>query len=373
MREISALFFLLTILLTPCYGAKICGRATEQNDCSFYEQNFIQNPDNSGNRIEFFIKKPEGQGPFPVIFLLHGHQRDPSVGGVEFFKANVDSNFIQEGIAVVAISIPGFGNSGGNRDFSGPNSQKAIASVIDHCSKFHYIDAKRMGVYGISKGATLASMIPAHYPTLTLQILEAGRYDLTTYREDLPDYLEAIKTNITTETGGSESALKERSALYNTRYITGKTLLLAGEFDDRRTVPTTRQLHKKLSEEGKESEMVIYPNQLHILSAEKWQAIIPFVRKHLLDLHGIGIHCRAIGSAIQVDRIISGSAADLQGKLKIGDVVLCISPSNDDTEINALSLPISKFVQLVIGKKGSSIRLHVQHFDQTCEDIILTR
>lgn len=27
-----------------------------------------------GNEIEYFILKPKGDGPFPVIFLLHGYQ-----------------------------------------------------------------------------------------------------------------------------------------------------------------------------------------------------------------------------------------------------------------------------------------------------------
>lgn len=372
MKITFAILLLLCALASRSFTTEVTENSRLQDARHLLEQNFIPNPDSS-DRIEFFIKKPEGLGPFPALFLLHGHQRDPSIGGVEFFKQNVESHFVPEGIAVIAISIPGFGNSGGNRDFSGPSSQKAIASVIDHCSKLSYIDPKRMGVYGISKGATLASMVPLYYPGLVLQILEAGRYDLTNYSEELPEYLEGIKLNILNETGGSEKALKERSALYNTHCITSKTLLLAGEFDDRRTVPSTRQLHKKLTDEGKECEMVIYPNELHILTAEKWQAIIPFVRKYLLDVHGIGIHCRGIGSAIQIEKIISGSPAQLQGKLKIGDVVLRISPNKGDAEINTLGMPMSKFVQLVLGKKGTSVRLYVQHFDQTYEAIELSR
>ena len=131
------------------------------------EQGFITDPNQSSNQIEFFTMKPEGEGPFPVIFLLHGHQMEPTAGGQQFVDLNWLDYFAHEGIIAVAISIPGFGNSDGKRDFSGPNSQRAIADVLDHFSHLPFVDAKRMGVYGISKGATLASMVHAYYPLLS--------------------------------------------------------------------------------------------------------------------------------------------------------------------------------------------------------------
>ncbi len=55
-----------------------------------------------------------------------------SIGGKLFVDRKILDFFVNEGIVAVSISSPGFGNSQGNRDFSGPISQQAIKTVIHH-------------------------------------------------------------------------------------------------------------------------------------------------------------------------------------------------------------------------------------------------
>src|SRR5579863_9873751 len=82
------------------------------------EHSFIENPDEPHHKIEFFLQKPEGDGPFPVLFLIHGYQPLSSSGAKEFVDQNYLSKFVNEGIVTVAISVPGFGASEGSRDCS---------------------------------------------------------------------------------------------------------------------------------------------------------------------------------------------------------------------------------------------------------------
>ena len=71
-------------------------------------------------RIEYFIEKPKGNGPFPVIFMIHGYEpKENSIGGKMFEKMGYLSLFAENGIVGVSISVPGFGNSKGKRDFCG--------------------------------------------------------------------------------------------------------------------------------------------------------------------------------------------------------------------------------------------------------------
>ncbi len=338
------------------------------------EQRFIDNPCDTHHQIEVFTLKPRGTGPFPVVFLLHGHQPpDHSTGGKQLIELGYLHPFVREGVIAVAISIPGFGHSDGDRDFSGPNSQKVVAAVVDHFMQFPFVDPQKMGIYGISKGATLASMVHKYTPTLLLQILEAGWYDLTTCSSLMPDYLEKIKENIVIETGGSKDSLIERSAIYNTQHIHCKTLILLGEFDDRRTLPSSVALHDKLISEEKDSQLIIYPNELHCLSEDKWSAVISFVRKQFFGLYGIGINLSLIMPAIHVAKIHPNSPAALSKALHVGDVILRISPNNDEEEIDVLRMPIPQVAALILGKKGTAVRLHVQHFDKTHEDIVIER
>ena len=189
----------------------------------------------------------------------------------------------------------------------------------------------------------------------------------------MPDYLNKIKENIATETGGTAADLIERSAIYHTEHIHSKTLILLGEFDDRRTLPSSIALHEKLLAEKKDSRIKIYPNELHTLSTDKWGTIIPFLREHFFHLYGIGINVSLIMPAIQIAKIHPNSPAALSEKLHVGDIILGISPHNDDHEIDTLRMPAPQLVSLMLGKKGTTVRLHVQHFDKTYENIVIER
>jgi dienelactone hydrolase len=348
-----------------------------QADVSKYknvEQQKIANPQNKENEIEFFYLKPEGKGPFPIIFLLHGYQTpEKSIGGKQLLEYGYLERFANEGVVAVSISVPGNGNSTGKRDFGGLDSQKAIIAIIDHFKTQTFIDSSKIGIYGISRGAQLAGMVASQCPDISLQILESGFYDLISFCSDAPQYLEGIKNNLVEEGGNTLEALIERSPVYHADSMQAATLILQGEFDDRKQLPAAKMLHTKLINLGIESALKIFPGELHGLPAEKWDTITPFVRQHFLNLYGIGIKVSDPIPALQILKIHPGFSAFKSGKLKVGDVILRISPMNDDNEINALQMPMKEFVPLILGNKGTYVRLHVQHFDLSFEDIIIQR
>src|SRR4029077_17389637 len=92
------------------------------------KQEFIQDPERYA-QIEFYTLKPEGSGPFPVMFMLHGSQApEENVGGRQYVDLHWMENFTKMGIMAVSISQPGFGHSEGSRDWCGPASQTAVAT-----------------------------------------------------------------------------------------------------------------------------------------------------------------------------------------------------------------------------------------------------
>jgi hypothetical protein len=73
-----------------------------------FEKGIILNPDKKENEIEFFMLKPEGGGPFPIIFLLDGYQPpESSHGGKQLAEYGYLDRFAKEGIVAVSISAPG--------------------------------------------------------------------------------------------------------------------------------------------------------------------------------------------------------------------------------------------------------------------------
>lgn len=350
----------LLLFLSILFISNLSGAPLEVKQEIPVEKNFIIDPNHEGNRIEFLFSKPQGDGPFPVIFLIHGSQpKGRMIGGQQLVDLDYLGHFIKEGIVAVSISMPGYGNSDGVLDFAGPNSQKAVAAVISHFSQIPFVDPARMGIYGISKGAILASMIHSHYPTLAIQILEAGSYDFLSRRHQLPSYLDGIQQNMLREAGDSEEGLKNRSACYHTHPIQAKTLILHGGLDDRKGLSSAQTLHEKLLIERKSSVLKVFPNSTHVLPPVKWETIFPFVREHLLDLFGIGIKITQSNPAIQIIEIYPGFPADRSGKLRLGDAILRISPQNDHHEIEALEMTLQKLTTLLLGKKGTGIRLYV--------------
>ncbi|MCB1116861.1 MAG: prolyl oligopeptidase family serine peptidase, partial [Chlamydiia bacterium] len=217
----------------------------------------IPHPENGEKNIEFFLVRPQGDGPFPIIYLLHGYQYpENATGGKQLLDYGYHKFFIGNGTIVCSISTPGFGHSDGELDFCGPYSQKAVLGVIEYCKALDAVDSSRMGLYGISRGAILGSMVSTLTEDLSLQILEAGRYNAFDTFTALPSYLKGIRENLVAEGGSDEAALLARSAIFHTDKIKAKTLILHGEFDDRMGLDSARTLHHNLIERGICSELV---------------------------------------------------------------------------------------------------------------------
>lgn len=337
------------------------------------ERQVISHP-HKEDQIEFFILKPKKEGPFPIIFLLHGNQPvENSLGGEQLVDYGYLERFANVGIVAVSVSMPGYGKSTGHRDFGGIESQNTIIALIEYFKDLSFVDSSRMGIYGISRGAQLAGMVSSHYPNLSLQILESGFYDLVAFQTDIPNYLQDIKSNIISEGGNTLEALIERSPLYHVNNMKASTLILQGELDDRRQLPSAKKLHEQLLRKGIDSQLKLYRNELHSLPADKWDMIIPFVREQFFGIYGIGIKVSKAVPVMQILKIHPNSPASKVKKLKVGDAILSLSPMNDDTEISTLRMPNEKFISLVLGKKDSELRLRVQHFDLSIEDVVLKR
>lgn len=342
------------------------------SSCFSLEATFIPHPQNYNYQIEFFVSKPEGKGPFPVMFLLQPYQSDKNnIGGKEYVDNFTSQKFVNEGIIAVAISTPGFGHSDGERDYCGEFSQSAIIGVIDHFKKMEDVDLKKLGLYGISRGAILGSLVSAQVPDLNLQVLESGFYDLASTYHSSPEYIHHLLKNLIVEHADSDEGLKSRSIIFHAQDVKAKTLLLQGELDPLRGLPSALTFQRQLQEAHVPCELITYP-ALHQLPNEKWEVILLFIRKHFFNLYGIGINFESF-PILQVSKIHPSSPADKSGKLRIGDVILKVSPHNDSVEYDALKMPRSQFIRYLLGQKGSNVRLYVQHYDLSYETIVIER
>ena len=322
--------------------------------------------------VEFFYSVPQGKGPFPVIFLLHSYQPSiPGLGAQDLCILKYLEQFVEEGIVAVAISEPGFGNTGGERDCGGPFSQEIVNFVIDYFKAKPFVDKTKMGLYGISQGAILASMVSAQNDDIILQILDGGIYDLEESVMSLPNYLEGFRDYVKDQAEDNlERYYFERSAIYHTDRIKAHTLILHGKLDDRKALPSAEKLDSLLLN----STLVVYPHAAHdIVVDERWNDTLSFVKKHFLNLYDIGkvTFSRAIPASIVLK--IDGSIDIVSGKFLEGDAILKVSPLNNENEIDVLDITNEDLSKLLLGPKNTKIRFNVLHSNGLCEDVVIRR
>ncbi|WP_205944931.1 integrase core domain-containing protein [Pelagibius litoralis] len=120
--------------------------------------------------MELFIATPKGEGPWPAILFVHGHQVGGRPGARVFVKledrprlATTDegrlADMAKRGYVAAAVSMPGYGGSSGLPDFVGPRTQAAVERAIAHLWDLPSVDRNRIALYGVSRGAVTSAMV----------------------------------------------------------------------------------------------------------------------------------------------------------------------------------------------------------------------
>lgn len=155
----------------------------------------IPHPFDGNNRIEFFWSQPqEGEGPFPMVVLLHG--ASAKMGGRDFSNDSL-SYWVDRGYIAMSISLPGYGNTDGPKDFSGPYSVAAVAEVITFIREQSFIDESQIAVVGFGIGGLTATLLASSDLGLSYVVSANGVYDQSRHLgadDKLHRYLTKLQT-----------------------------------------------------------------------------------------------------------------------------------------------------------------------------------
>ena len=209
-----------------------------------------------GRNIEAIAIFPLAKGKYPGVVLLPGFE------GTAKTLLSIGAFYAAQGFACLGITPPGFGKSEGKRDFMGPATINAFAAGFKKFRHDPYVDSTKMGIFGYSRGAMAASLLAVKLGNeVKAAVFGAGVYDFKrAYGETK---LDGIRDNMKSETGMTESAIKERSSIMHMEKLKCPVLILHGENDANAPTNQAYLLRDRLTELKKEFEFKILPDHVH--------------------------------------------------------------------------------------------------------------
>jgi dipeptidyl aminopeptidase/acylaminoacyl peptidase len=252
--------------------------AMEKDGCAFNEEFKVKlckyDYSVDGKNVEAIAFMPEGDGSFPALLLIPGHAmtaRDWIANGLTYAKA---------GYAGIAVSQPNYGKSEGPGDFVGPRTIKTLMAGYRKFQREPFVDARRMGVVGYSRGGMAASLLAVQLDDVKAVVLGAGIYDFKKAYDEVK--IEGIRQNMERETGMTEEAIRERSSILQMEKLKCPVLILHGQKDLNVPVSQALLLRDRLKALNKDFEIQIFPDKEHSIGPQNlYKYSLDFLKRKL--------------------------------------------------------------------------------------------
>ncbi len=229
---------------------------------------------NNANQDGVIFKPLHNKKGASVVFI-HGHASDA-------WKSSYFGYLLAtQGFNAFLPSQRGYGFSEGAPDFCGPKTVASISRGVKIFLDQSFVDKERVGVWGISRGATVAAQLLVKNPEIfKVGVLQSGAYEMKINYETTK--IQGIKNVIKKEAGTTRKSFSDRSPIYGATSIACPILILHGKNDERILVQQAELLDRKLNELKKEHKTVILEND-HFLTKSTWGShTLPFLKKYLL-------------------------------------------------------------------------------------------
>ena len=279
-RKITKLLTVLAVLLVlvPTVAIPMIRRME-----THHQFLLVHGMNGQANRVEVYWQEPSAEAEegknqkYPVIIYVHGMQKGDKPGGLVFVKSGILGSDAKRGYLSVAISLPGYGQSDGAPDFCGMASQKSLDAALTYIRQRPDVDPKRIGIVGISCGATVAGMVASRNKVAAL-VLISGFYDFKemvqkwqTAKWKLPPGIKKeLEHNIAMD-GGIENSTALRSLLPHISHLTMPILMIAGGQDRIIDVGQSETLHRLLDGQGTPNIFILDGTANHHIPLKDWR------------------------------------------------------------------------------------------------------
>lgn len=213
----------------------------------------------TGNgKAEAYLTRPRGPGPFPLLVMLHGH----SWFGIGARRLLPTAEYFAGELcyATLALSLPGYGRG----EFAGTPSPEttrhAVLDALALAKQLPWVDAKKVYVYGFSRGAVVATALINQIEDIKGIMLVAGAYDLPgLYRDSKSIWIRRLLNP------NGDAAPKLENYLPETERWSAPTLILHGSDDGMIPASQAHLLRDRLQRFGKPHRLVLIADRGHWL------------------------------------------------------------------------------------------------------------
>jgi len=213
-------------------------------------------------KAEAYLTRPRGEGPFPLMLLLHGHSW-VGIGAKRLLPA---AQFFAGELcyATLALSLPGYGHTEIAGEPTAEITRQVVLDAVALARQVTWIDAKRLYIYGFSRGAVVATAMINQLEAVKGALLLAGAYDLPRLYRDT----DSIWIRKLLNPHGDPDP-KLQNFLPETDRWSAPILILHGAEDGMIPASQAYLLHDHLQRLGKPHRLVLLPDRGHWLRLDE--------------------------------------------------------------------------------------------------------
>ena len=225
-----------------------------------------------GESVPVFLFTPEGDGPFPVVVMVHG---GPEAQWLPEWHVNyvpLAQYLVSRGYAVAVPNVRGSSGYGKRYEHLDDirlrlDSVRDLASLHEWLGGREEIDASRAVVYGRSYGGYMVLAALAFQPELWAAGIESvGISSFVTFLENTSAYRRAAREREYGSLEHDRDFLVEASPMTHVDAMRVPLFIQHGANDPRVPLSESEEIARVLTEKGVRCELVVYPDEGHSIA-----------------------------------------------------------------------------------------------------------
>ena len=224
-----------------------------------------------GESVPAFLWEPDGEGPFPVVVMVHGGPESQFQPAFLPSFTPLTQHLVSRGYAVAAPNVRGSTGYGKRYQHLDDvrlrlDSVRDLASLHEWLGTRSTIDASRAVLYGRSYGGYMVLAGLAFQPERWAAGIECvGISNFVTFLENTAPWRRALREPEYGSLENDREFLVEASPITHVDRIRAPLFIQHGANDPRVPLEETEQIHKVLTEKGIRCDLLVHEDEGHAI------------------------------------------------------------------------------------------------------------